>query len=229
MSGARRLQTEARRHSFYQGVNMGFDDDFDVRELDGVNMDFDAIRKAVSEVIKAVGENPEREGLVNTPDRVSRMYAELLSGYDADPEKIINGALFNVDYDEMVLVRDIEFYSLCEHHMLPFLGRAHVAYLPKGKVIGLSKIPRIVDMYARRLQVQERMTRQIADVIQDTLEPYGVAVVVEALHMCSMMRGVKKHNARMTTSAMHGAFRANLATRQEFLENIARPRVEGFI
>ena len=206
---------------------MEFDDDFDVRELDAVNMDFDAIKKAVLEVIKALGEDPEREGLVNTPDRVSRMYAELLSGYSADPEKIINGALFNINYDEMVLVRDIEFYSLCEHHMLPFLGRAHVAYLPKGKVIGLSKIPRIVDMYARRLQVQERMTRQIADLLQQTLEPQGVAVVVEAVHMCSMMRGVKKHGARMTTSAMHGAFRANLATRQEFLENIARPRVDA--
>lgn len=201
---------------------MEFDDDFDVRGLDGLNMDFEAIRKAVLEVIQAVGEDPEREGLINTPDRVSRMYAELLSGYGADPEKIVNGALFNVDYDEMVLVRDIEFYSLCEHHMLPFLGRAHVAYLPKGKVIGLSKIPRIVDMYARRLQVQERMTRQIADLIQQTLEPQGVAVVVEAVHMCSMMRGVKKHDARMTTSAMHGAFRANLATRQEFLDNISR-------
>jgi GTP cyclohydrolase I len=201
---------------------MEIDDDFDVRDLDTVNMDFETIRKAVLDVIKAVGEDPDREGLINTPDRVSRMYAELLSGYSADPEKIINGALFNVDYDEMVLVRDIEFYSLCEHHMLPFLGRAHVAYLPKGKVIGLSKIPRIVDMYARRLQVQERMTRQIADVIQNTLEPYGVAVVVEAVHMCSMMRGVKKHDARMTTSAMHGAFRANLATRQEFLDNISR-------
>lgn len=208
---------------------MEIDDDFDVRDLDAVNMDFETIRKAILDVIKAIGEDPDREGLVNTPDRVSRMYAELLSGYSADPEKIINGALFNINYDEMVLVRDIEFYSLCEHHMLPFLGRAHVAYLPKGKVIGLSKIPRIVDMYARRLQVQERMTRQIADLIQQTLEPQGVAVVVEAVHMCSMMRGVKKHNARMTTSAMHGAFRANLATRQEFLENIARPRVEGFI
>jgi GTP cyclohydrolase I len=204
---------------------MEFDDDFDLRELDTANMDFEAIRKAVVEVIRAVGENPDREGLVNTPDRVSRMYAELLSGYAADPEKIINRALFNVDYDEMVLVRDIEFYSLCEHHMLPFLGRAHVAYLPKGKVIGLSKIPRIVDMYARRLQVQERMTRQIADLLQETLAPQGVAVVVEAMHLCSMMRGVKKHDARMTTSAMHGAFRANLATREEFLENISRSRV----
>ena len=201
---------------------MEIDDDFDVRELNGVSIDFEAISKSVLEIIRAVGEDPEREGLIITPDRVSRMYAELLSGYGADPEKIINDALFNVDYDEMVLVRDIEFYSLCEHHMLPFLGRAHVAYLPKGKVIGLSKIPRIVDMYARRLQVQERMTRQIADLIQKTLEPQGVAVVVEAVHMCSMMRGVKKHDARMTTSAMHGAFRANLATRQEFLDNISR-------
>src|SRR5574338_491436 len=198
---------------------MEFDDDFDVRELDTVTMDFESIRKSVLEILKAVGEAPEREGLTNTPDRVSRMYAELLSGYSADPEKIINGALFDINYDEMVLVRDIEFYSLCEHHMLPFLGRAHVAYLPKGKVIGLSKIPRIVDMYARRLQVQERMTRQIADLIQSTLEPQGVAVVVEGMHLCSMMRGVRKHDARMTTSAMHGAFRANLATRQEFLRS----------
>jgi GTP cyclohydrolase I len=200
---------------------MEFDDDFDVRDMD-IGMDFESIRNAVIEIIKGVGEDPEREGLRNTPDRVSRMYAELLSGYSADPEKIINGALFHINYDEMVLVRDIEFYSLCEHHMLPFLGRAHVAYLPKGKVIGLSKIPRIVEMYARRLQVQERMTRQIADLLQETLEPHGVAVVVEAMHLCSMMRGVKKHDARMTTSAMHGAFRANLATRQEFLENISR-------
>lgn len=201
---------------------MDFDDDFDIRDLDAINIDFEAARKAVTELISAVGEDPEREGLKNTPDRVARMYAELLSGYSMDPEKIINGALFNINYDEMVLVRDIEFYSLCEHHMLPFLGRAHVAYLPKGKVIGLSKIPRIVEMYARRLQVQERMTRQIADLLQQMLEPQGVAVVVEGMHLCSMMRGVKKHSARMTTSAMHGAFRANLATRQEFLENIAR-------
>ncbi len=201
---------------------MEFDDDFNVRDLDMVSIDYEAVRRAVFEIIKAVGEDPQREGLQNTPDRVSRMYAELLSGYSADPEKIINGAMFNINYDEMVLVRDIEFYSLCEHHMLPFLGRAHVAYLPKGKVIGLSKIPRIVDMYARRLQVQERMTRQIADLIQEILEPQGVAVVVEGVHMCSMMRGVKKHDARMTTSAMHGAFRTNLATRQEFLDNISR-------
>src|SRR5215510_14815203 len=201
---------------------MEFDDDFEVRDTDITNIDFESIRNAVIEIIKGVGEDPEREGLRNTPDRVSRMYTELLSGYSVDPEKIINGALFHINYDEMVLVRDIEFYSLCEHHMLPFLGRAHVAYLPAGKVIGLSKIPRVVDMYARRLQVQERMTRQIADFLSEALKPHGVAVVVEAMHMCSMMRGVKKHDARMTTSAMHGSFRANAATRQELLNHIGR-------
>ncbi len=201
---------------------MEIDDDIDEREFVAENIDIAGVRKIIFDLLSAVGEDPEREGLKNTPDRVARMYTELLSGYSMDPQKMINGALFNINYDEMVLVRDIEFYSLCEHHMLPFIGRAHVAYLPAGKVIGLSKIPRIVDMYARRLQVQERMTRQIADLLQTTLEPQGVAVVVEGMHLCSMMRGVKKHDARMTTSAMHGAFRANLATRQEFLENIAR-------
>ncbi|MBC8337025.1 MAG: GTP cyclohydrolase I FolE [Anaerolineales bacterium] len=184
--------------------------------------DQDAIKKAAKNILLAVNEDPTREGLRRTPLRVAQMYEELLSGYNIDPDKVVNGALFQVEYDEMVLVRDIEFYSLCEHHMLPFMGRAHVAYIPDGKVIGLSKIPRIVDMFARRLQVQERMTRQIADFIQDLLNPQGVAVVVEGLHLCMMMRGVKKNNARMTTSAMHGAFRANLATRQEFLDNISR-------
>ncbi|MBI3739980.1 MAG: GTP cyclohydrolase I FolE [Chloroflexi bacterium] len=185
-------------------------------------VDLHASEQAVLALLTALGEKPEREGLKNTPRRVARMYTELLSGYHADPHKIVNDALFNITYDEMVIVRDIEFYSLCEHHMLPFLGRVHVAYMPAGKVIGLSKIPRIVDMYARRLQVQERMTRQIADLIQELLEPNGVAVVVEGLHLCSMMRGVKKHDARMTTSAMHGSFRTNMATRQEFLDNISR-------
>ncbi len=201
---------------------MELDDDIDERESYSEHVDIDSARKIIFDLLKAVGEDPDREGLRNTPDRVARMYTELLSGYNADPAKIINGALFNINYDEMVLVRDIEFYSLCEHHMLPFIGRAHVAYLPAGKVIGLSKIPRIVDMYARRLQIQERMTRQIADLLQTTLQPQGVAVVIEGMHLCSMMRGVKKHDARMTTSAMHGAFRANLATRQEFLDNISR-------
>jgi GTP cyclohydrolase I len=186
------------------------------------NVNFLSIEKSILSMLKAFGEDPTREGLQKTPARVARMYAELLSGYHIDPQRLVNDAIFEVQYDEMVIVRDIEFYSLCEHHMLPFIGRAHVAYIPDGKVLGLSKIPRVVDMFARRLQVQERMTRQIADFLRDLLHPQGVAVVVEAMHLCSMMRGVKKHNARMTTSAMHGAFRANLATREEFLQNIAR-------
>jgi len=197
-------------------------DDMNEGETVGGNIDNAAVEDAVTQILKAVGEDPQREGLQFTPRRVARMYHELLGGYMVDSASIINGALFDVKYDEMVLVRDIEFYSLCEHHMLPFIGRAHVAYIPDGKVLGLSKIPRIVDMYARRLQVQERMTRQIADFLRDLLKPQGVAVVVEAMHLCSMMRGVKKHDARMTTSAMHGAFRANLASREEFLANISR-------
>src|SRR5512140_1353105 len=199
-----------------------FDDDMaDDFDLDSA-IDIAASEAAVLELLRAVGEQPEREGLRDTPRRVARMYSELLSGYRADPVKIVNGALFNITYDEMVIVRDIEFYSLCEHHMLPFMGRAHVAYMPEGKVIGLSKIPRIVDMFARRLQVQERMTRQIAETLEQLLEPKGVAVVVEGMHMCTMMRGVKKHDARLTTSAMLGMFRTNPATRQEFLDNISR-------
>jgi GTP cyclohydrolase I len=190
--------------------------------LPQTDIDIDAIRDATKNILLAVGEDPEREGLKRTPDRIARMYVELLAGYYVDPIAMINDACFEVVYDEMVVVRDIEFYSLCEHHMLPFLGRAHVAYIPRGRVIGLSKIPRIVDMFARRLQVQERMTQQIAEFIDGLLHPQGVAVVLEALHLCSMMRGVKKHDARMTTSAMLGAFRVNLATRQEFLDNISR-------
>lgn len=186
------------------------------------SLDQTSIEAAISQMLMAFGENPKRDGLKNTPKRVARMYVELLAGYKQDPVALVNDAMFDVSYDEMVIVRDIEFYSMCEHHLLPFLGRVHVAYIPNGKVVGLSKIPRIVDMFARRLQVQERMTRQIADFIRDLLKPQGVAVVVEALHLCTMMRGVRKHNARMTTSAMHGAFRANLATRQEFLDNISR-------
>jgi GTP cyclohydrolase I len=186
------------------------------------DMDLPAIEKAITQMLMAFGENPTRKGLLRTPERVANMYTELLSGYRVDPIKLVNDALFEVTYDEMVIVRDIEFYSMCEHHLLPFMGRAHVAYLPNGRVIGLSKIPRIVDVFAHRLQVQERMTRQIADFINDALMPKGVGVVVEALHLCTMMRGVKKHNARMTTSAVHGAFRRNMATRQEFFDNISR-------
>jgi GTP cyclohydrolase I len=182
----------------------------------------DAITESVRTILESVGEDTEREGLLRTPERVAKAYGELLSGYRTDPIELLNDAIFDVTYDEMVIVRDIEFYSMCEHHILPFLGRAHVAYLPNGKVIGLSKIPRIVDMFARRLQVQERMTRQIADLVDELLHPKGVAVVVEGLHLCSVMRGVKKHDARMTTSSMSGAFRTNLPTRQEFLDNISR-------
>jgi GTP cyclohydrolase I len=190
--------------------------------LADAQIDYPAVQRAITNLLAAVGEDPDRQGLQDTPERVARMYSELLQGYWMDPVALVNGALFDETYDEMVMVRDIEFYSLCEHHLLPFIGRAHVAYFPRGKVIGLSKIPRIVDMYARRFQVQERMTRQIAEFIHNLLNPYGVAVVVEGLHLCATMRGVKKHDARMTTSAMYGAFRKNLATRQEFLENISR-------
>jgi GTP cyclohydrolase IA len=186
-------------------------------------IDKEKIKKNVHSILQAIGEDTERDGLLKTPDRVAKMYFdEVLAGYRMDPILLVNGALFEVEYDEMVIVRDIEFYSMCEHHMLPFLGRAHVAYIPNGRVIGLSKIPRIVDMFARRLQVQERMTRQIGEMLEELLHPQGVAVVVEALHLCSMMRGVKKHDARMTTSSMIGAFRLNLATRTEFLDNISR-------
>jgi GTP cyclohydrolase I len=185
-------------------------------------IDSKAIREAVQKMITAFGEDPQREGLLRTPDRVARAYEELLEGYRMDPIALVNDALFDVEYDEMVIVRDIEFYSLCEHHMLPFIGRAHVAYIPRGRVIGLSKIPRIVDMFSRRLQVQERMTRQIADFLDELLHPKGVAVIVEALHLCSMMRGVKKHDSRMTTSTMVGGFKTDLALRMEFLDNISR-------
>jgi len=184
--------------------------------------DIEAIKNSIRDILKAIGEDPEREGLKDTPARVARSYDELLAGYRTDPRKLINSALFDVKYDGMVIVRDIEFYSMCEHHMLPFIGRAHVAYIPQEKIIGLSKIPRIVDMFSRRLQIQEKMTRQIAEFIDAVLKPAGVAVVVEALHMCSMIRGVKKHDSRMTTSTMLGAFRTDMSTRMEFLDNISR-------
>jgi GTP cyclohydrolase I len=190
--------------------------------LSAPQIDEKRIRSAVRQILAAVGEDVNRQGLVRTPERVAQMYTELLAGYRTDPLDMVNDAIFDVTYDEMVVVRDIEYYSLCEHHLLPFTGRAHVAYFPRGKVIGLSKIPRIVDMFARRLQLQERMTRQIADFVDELLDPHGVAVVVEGFHMCAMMRGVQKHEARMTTSAMLGAFRTNLGTRQEFLDNISR-------
>lgn len=178
------------------------------------------VADSVTAILRAVGEDPEREGLLRTPARVARAYDELLVGYKMDPAAILNKALFEVSYHEMVIVTDIDFYSLCEHHMLPFIGKAHVAYIPDHKVVGLSKIPRIVEMYARRLQIQERMTQQIADVIDELLQPQGVAVVVDGLHMCMAMRGVKKANARMRTSALRGLFIRNQKTRAEFMEHI---------
>jgi len=177
---------------------------------------------AVRTLLEEIGEDADRDGLVGTPSRVRRMYAELTEGYRTDPDALINRACFDVDYDEMVVVRDIEFYSLCEHHLLPFQGHAHVGYLPRGRVIGLSKIPRIVDMYAHRLQVQERMTQQVANFLMDRLEPKGVACVIEATHLCTMMRGVRKQEASMVTSAMLGTFRRDPKTRGEFLTLIGR-------
>jgi GTP cyclohydrolase IA len=181
-----------------------------------------AIEQSVQVILKNIGEDPQREGLLRTPGRVAKMYAELTAGYHIDPDALINDAIFSVDYDEMVMVKDIDFSSLCEHHMLPFMGRVHVAYIPNGKVIGLSKIPRIVEMFARRLQVQERLTVQIADFIDQALQPRGVAVVAEGVHMCSVMRGVKKANAKMITSAMRGAFRSDPRTRAEFMGHVDR-------
>jgi GTP cyclohydrolase IA len=180
------------------------------------------IEEAVRAILKNIGENPEREGLLKTPSRVAKMYAELTAGYQVDPQALINDAIFSVDYDEMVVVKDIEFSSLCEHHMLPFMGRVHVAYIPNGKVLGLSKIPRVVEMYARRLQVQERMTVQIADFINEALSPLGVAVVAEGVHLCAVMRGVKKPNTKMITSAMRGVFRSDPKTRAEFMGHVDR-------
>ena len=179
------------------------------------------IHAAVRDILLQVGEEPNREGLLKTPDRVARMYAEITAGYHIDTDKMINGALFDVDYSDMVLVKDIEFYSMCEHHMLPFFGHAHVAYIPNGKVIGLSKIPRIVDMFARRLQVQERMTSEIAHFLDDTLHPRGVAVIVEGQHMCAMMRGVKKSQTSMVTRSMLGAYKDDAALRSELLAMIS--------
>jgi GTP cyclohydrolase IA len=174
----------------------------------------------VRQLIEALGEDPTREGLVDTPKRVSKALEFLTSGYQANIDEVINNALFTVDYSEMVIVKDVDFYSLCEHHLLPFFGKCHIAYIPSNKVIGLSKIPRLVDVFSRRLQVQERLTNQIADTIRDKVAPLGVAVVVEATHLCMSMRGVQKQNSFAVTSAMLGAFRNNARTRMEFLELI---------
>lgn len=184
------------------------------------NKSWEKMSKDFRHIIEEVGEDAGREGLVKTPERAAKAMEFLTQGYDMDPEAIIKGAMFTEDYNEMVIVKDIELYSLCEHHMLPFFGKAHIAYIPNGKIVGLSKLPRIVDVFSRRLQVQERLTQEIVDCIQKTLKPYGVAVVIEASHMCMMMRGVQKQNSVTTTSAFKGEFR-KAKTRAEFLNLIS--------
>jgi GTP cyclohydrolase I len=189
------------------------------------------MQELIRRLLEELGEDPAREGLINTPRRVEKALRFLTGGYDADIDEVLNNALFTVDYSEMVIVKDIDFYSLCEHHLLPFFGKCHVAYIPSTKVIGLSKIPRLVDVFSRRLQVQERLTSQIAETIREKISPLGVAVVIEATHLCMSMRGVEKQNSFAVTSAMHGAFRDNARTRMEFLELIklrsAAPAIRG--
>jgi GTP cyclohydrolase I len=180
------------------------------------------IEEAVRRILTEIGEDPDREGLLRTPERMHRMWLELTCGYLVDPDKLINGAIFDVGYSEMVVVKNIPFHSLCEHHMLPFFGTASVGYVPRGKVVGLSKIPRVVEMYARRLQVQERMTQQVADFLQERLDPQGVAVVIEAQHLCMAMRGIQKGGATMVTSSVLGCFRTNQRTRDEFMAHLER-------
>jgi GTP cyclohydrolase I len=185
-------------------------------------MDYSKIEKGVKDILTEIGEDPNREGLLKTPGRVAKSYEYLTDGYNKNIDELLNDAIFNEKYDEMVIVKDIDFYSMCEHHLLPFYGKIHIAYIPNGKIVGLSKIPRIVDMYARRLQVQERMTQEIADTLEKYLSPRGVAVVAEGYHMCMMMRGVQKQNSITTTSAMHGIFKEDARTRTEFLGLIAK-------
>jgi GTP cyclohydrolase I len=178
------------------------------------------IAEGVTHMLMAVGDGVDAKGTADTPKRVANMYDELLSGYSTDPVELINNAMFDVEYDEMVVVKNIDFYSLCEHHLLPFYGKAHVGYLPNQKVVGLSKIPRLVEMFARRLQVQERMTQEIATIMDELIEPIGVGVVIEAQHLCAAMRGVRKPNTVMTTSAVRGMFKKNASTREEFFSHV---------
>jgi GTP cyclohydrolase I len=181
-------------------------------------------RQIYAELLTRIGEDPARDGLLRTPERMEKSMAFLTHGYKQSVEEVLHQALFDVDYDEMVIVKDIEFYSMCEHHLLPFFGRAHIAYVPNGKVIGLSKIPRIVDVFARRLQVQERLTQQVAEAIDEAIHPQGVGVVLEAQHLCMMMRGVEKQSSSTVTSAMLGVFKTQLQTRNEFLSLVERSR-----
>jgi GTP cyclohydrolase IA len=186
----------------------------------------DSIAALMRRIIEMLGEDPNREGLKNTPERYEKAMRFLTKGYDQDPEKVLNGATFSVCYDQMVVVKDIEMYSLCEHHLLPFFGKVHVAYIPNGKVIGLSKVPRLIELFSRRLQIQERLTTQIAEAIQKVIEPQGVAVVIEARHLCMMMRGVEKQHSAAVTSSMLGCFRNENETRSEFL-SLIRQRPNG--
>jgi len=183
-------------------------------------MNIEKTKNLIRELLIEIGEDPNREGLLKTPERVAKAYEFLMRGYQQDVKEILSKAIFTEKYDEMVIVKDIDFYSMCEHHLLPFFGKAHVAYIPKGKIIGLSKIPRLVEIFSRRLQVQERLTQQIADILNEYLKPDGVGVVIEAMHMCMMMRGVEKQNSIATTSAMHGSFKEDERTRNEFLRLI---------
>jgi GTP cyclohydrolase I len=191
-----------------------------VKSLDSMEDREPEFEGHVASILHEIGEDPAREGLVKTPYRVAKAWRFLTQGYSMDVDQVLNNAVFEEDYNEMVIVKDIDFYSVCEHHMLPFFGKCHIAYIPNGKIVGLSKLPRIVEVFARRLQVQERMTQQIAEALQAALQPLGVAVVVEGKHMCMMMRGVQKQNSVATTSEMLGAFEANSKTREEFLRLI---------
>jgi GTP cyclohydrolase I len=197
------------------------------KELEPVSLTSATFQELLREMLVRLGEDPGRDGLTRTPERMQRSLEYLTKGYREDPEKLLKGALFNVDYDEMVIVKDIEMFSLCEHHLLPFFGKVHVAYIPKGKVIGLSKLPRLIDIFARRLQVQERLTTQIAETIQRAIEPQGVGVVIEARHLCMMMRGVEKQHSAAVTSSMLGAFREEKETRDEFLSLIRGKGMNG--
>jgi len=190
----------------------------------GVTLEAASVQAIYAELLKRLGEDPTRDGLKQTPKRMEKSMAFLTKGYEESVASVLHGALFDVDYDEMVIVRDIEFYSLCEHHLLPFFGKAHVAYLPQGKVVGLSKLPRIVDVFARRLQVQERLTQQIAEAIEDAIAPQGVGVVIEAQHLCMMMRGVEKQSSLTVTSSLRGVFKTQLQTRSEFLALVRAER-----
>jgi GTP cyclohydrolase I len=220
------MKTSDRRDTHLTDIESGEGDEMAVRAGEeagrGAGLADGGIETAVRQILTQIGEDPGREGLVGTPGRMHRMWLELTCGYRVDADRLINGAVFDVGYSEMVVVKNIPFYSLCEHHMLPFFGHVSVGYLPRGRVIGLSKIPRVVEMYARRLQVQERLTQQIADFLQARLNPYGVGVVIEAEHLCMAMRGVRKGGATMVTSSVLGTFRTTKETRDEFMAHLER-------